>query len=355
MPDAQAQPPRFRVGYLSHLPHQAFLDTAAQEPLLDVVRIPLDQPEAAVFQALAGCHAYYVMASRDELPRPFHVHRELLSKLPGLLMAASYGAGYDTVDPAACTEAGVLLVNQAGGNAEGVAEHAVGMMLALLKRMPEATAAMRAGRAQSRETLMGRELRGRTIGLVGIGHVGTRVSEILRLAFGCRVLACDPYLDAATIVARGAEKVEMPQLLAESDVVSLHLPLTGDSRKLMDAGAFARMKPGAIFITTARGSIHDEPALHAALASGHLAAAGLDVWEQEPPPPDHPLLCMDNVIVTQHTAGVTHESRANIARIAALAFAEAAHGRLPPRVINREAVPRFAARWAETFGRAMAT
>ena len=353
MPDATPPPRRFRVGYLSHVPHRSFLDTAAQEPLLEVVRIPLDQPEDAIIRALSGCHAYYVMASRDELPRPFHVGPALLARLPGLLMAASTGAGYDTADPAACTEAGVLLVNQAGGNAEGVAEHAVGMMLALLKRMPEAGAAMRAGRAADRGALMGRELRGRTVGLVGIGHVGTRVAEILRLAFGCRVLACDPYLDAATIAARGAEKVEMPELLAGSDIVSLHLPLTPESRGLMDARAFARMKPGAIFVTTARGSIHDERALHQALASGHLAGAGLDVWEREPPPADHPLLHLPNVIATQHTAGVTHESRANIARIAALAFAEAAHGRLPPRVINPEVVPRFAARWAAAFGRPM--
>ncbi len=345
---------RFRVGYLSHVPHRSFLDTAAARPALEVVRIPLEQPEEAVISALAECDAYYCMASRDELPRPFHVHAALLSRLPNLLMVGSTGAGYDPVDPAACTAAGVLLVNQAGGNAEGVAEHAVGMMLALLKRMPEAQAAMRAGRARDRNTLMGRELRGRTVGLVGIGHVGTRTAEILRLAFSCRMLACDPYLDAATVAARGAEKVEMAELLAESDVVSLHLPLSPESRGLMGAEAFARMRPGAVFVTTARGSIHDEPALHAALASGRLAGAGLDVWEQEPPPPDHPLLALPNVVLTQHTAGVTEESRANITRIAALAFADAAEGRLPPRIINPEAVPRFAARWEAAFGRPMA-
>ncbi|MDI3305944.1 MAG: hydroxyacid dehydrogenase [Acetobacteraceae bacterium] len=354
VPDMHAPARRFRVGYLSHVPHQSFLDTAAKHPEMEVVRIPLEQPEEAVIRALAGCDAYYVMASRDELPKPFHVRQELLARLPNLLMVGSTGAGYDTVDPAACTAAGVLLVNQAGGNAEGVAEHAVGMMLALLKRMPEAQAAMLAGKARDRNALMGRELRGRTVGLVGIGHIGTRVSEIVRLAFSCRVLACDPYLDAATIAARGAEKVEMPQLLAESDIVTLHLPLTPESRNLMDAAAFARMKKGAIFITTARGNIHDEAALHAALVSGHLAGAGLDVWEQEPPPPDHPLLQLPNVIASQHTAGVTHESRANITRIAALAFADVANGRLPPRIINPQVVPRFAERWAAAFGRQMA-
>ena len=345
---------RFRVGYLSHLPHRAFLDTAAGCAALEVVRIPLDQPEEAVLAALREVDGYYCMASRDELPRRFHVNDALLEALPGLLMVGSTGAGYDTVDPIACTRAGVLLVNQAGGNAEGVAEHAVGMMLSLLKRMPEAQAAMRAGRAQSREALMGRELRGRTVGLVGIGHVGTRVAEIVRLAFGCPVLACDPYLDAETIAARGARKVEIDALLAESDVVSLHLPLSPESRGMMGAASFARMKQGAIFVTTARGHIHDEPALAEVLAGGHLAGAGLDVWAQEPPPASHPLLAMDNVILTQHTAGVTQESRANITRIAALAFADAAEGRLPPRIINPEAVPRFAARREAAFGRPMA-
>ncbi|TCZ53367.1 NAD(P)-dependent oxidoreductase [Roseicella aquatilis] len=348
------EPRRFRVGYLSHVPHQSFLDTAAQHPELEILRIPLEQPEAAVLDALRGVDAYYCMASRDELPRPFHVRASLLAQLPDLLMVGSTGAGYDPMDPEACTAAGVLLVNQAGGNAEGVAEHAVGMMLALLKRMPEAGAAMRAGCAADRSALMGRELRGRTVGLVGIGHVGTRVAEILRLAFSCPVLACDPYLDEATIAARGARKVEMEELLAASDVVSLHCPLTPGSRNLMDAAAFARMKPGAIFVTTARGGIHDEPALHEALRSGHLAGAGLDVWEQEPPPPGHPLLHMPTVIVTQHTAGVTQESRANITRIAALAFADAARGKLPPRIINPAVIPRFAERYAARMGRGIA-
>src|SRR6478609_4448775 len=251
----------FRVGYLSHVPHPSFLDTAAQHPELEVVRIPLDQPEASVMEALRGVDAYYCMASRDELPKPFHVTPAFLAQLPGLLMVGSTGAGYDPVDPQACTAAGVLLVNQAGGNAEGVAEHAVGMMLALLKRMPEATLAMRNGTAKNRNALMGRELRHRTVGLVGIGNVGTRVAEIVRLAFSCPVLACDPYLDAATIEARGARKVEMPELLAESDVVSLHLPLSPESRNLLNGASFAQMRQGAIFVTTARGNIHDEPAL----------------------------------------------------------------------------------------------
>lgn len=344
---------RFRVGYLGWVPHPAFLETAAGIPELEVVRIPLDLPEAEVVAQLNSCHGYYAQASRQELPLPYHAHAELLKRAPNLLMVASYGAGYDTCDPQACTDAKVLLCNQAGGNAEGVAEHAVGMMLALLKRMPECQAAMREGRAQDRAALMGRDLRYKTVGLVGIGHVGTRVAEILNLAFQCRVLACDPHLDAATVAVRGAEKVDMATLLAESDVVSIHCPLTGESRDLMNGESFAKMKPGAVFVTTARGFIHNEPALEAALKGGHLAGAGLDVWADEPPATDHPLLHLPNVIMSQHTAGVTQESRGNISHIAALGFGEAARGKLPPRIINPEAIDAFAARYAQVFGRAL--
>lgn len=342
---------KFRIGYVGFLSHPNFLATAAQDPALEIIHIPLEISTGEAIQALSSCHGYYVMAARDELPLPLHVHAGLLAKLPNLLMAASYGAGYDTCNPEDCTEAGVLLVNQAGGNAEGVAEHAVGMMLACLKRMPEAHAAMIAGTARDRATLLGRELRGRVVGLVGCGHVGARVTEIVQAAFGCRVIVCDPFLDAATIAARGAEKVDFATLLAEADVVSLHCPLTPATRGMLDAAAFAAMKPGAIFVTTARGSIHDEAALLEALNSGRIASAGLDVWEIEPPPVDHPLLHHRAVIASQHTAGVTEESRSNITRIAALAFSELAAGRMPPRIVNPEVKPAFRGRYERAFGK----
>ncbi|HWX50024.1 MAG TPA: NAD(P)-dependent oxidoreductase [Roseomonas sp.] len=334
---------RFRVGYLERPMHQAFLDTVARHPALEVLRIPLDQPEAAIGAALAGCHGYYARASRDELPRPWHVTPGLLRRMPSLLVVASYGAGYDTIDVEACTEAGVAVVNQAGGNAEGVAEHALGMILTLLKRVPEAQAALRAGTVGRRDLLMGRELAGRTVGLIGLGHVGTRMAQLLG-AFGCRVLATDPLLDAATCAARGACKMELAALLAESDVVSVHCPLNGTTRGMLGAAAFAAMRPGAVFVSTARGGIHDEAALLAALEAGHLAGAGLDVWEREPPSPEHPLLAHPAVLATPHTAGVTGESRERVGRMAAEAFAAAAAGQLPPRLVNPAVAARFAAR-----------
>ena len=341
---------RFRVGFLHRPMHEAFQQHARGEPALELDCIAQDTPEDAVLAALARCHGYYVRASRDELPAPLHLRAALLERLPKLLLAASYGAGYDTIDLEACTRAGVAVVNQAGGNAEGVAEHALGMMLALLKRIPEMHAAMRAGAARKREAFMGRELIGRTVGIVGLGHTGTRTARIVA-AFGCRVLASDPYLDAATCQARGAEKVDLARLLAESDIVSLHCPLTDETRGMLGRAAFAAMRQGALFITTARGSIHDEAALHEALASGHLAGAGLDVWAKEPPPTDHPLLSHPAVIASNHTAGVTRESRERVGRMAAEAFVAAAAGQVPPRLLNPEVLPHYAERWSAAFGR----
>ncbi len=348
---AGAPPARLRVGYLGKPPHEVFYEIARAHPELDFVPITASESGEAMRAQLRTCHAYYVKASRQELPKPMHVTADLLAAVPGLIAVASSGAGFDTVDLAACTDAGVVLVNQAGANAQGVAEHAVGMMLGLLKRMPETTAAMRAGRAQDRPSFMGREITGRTVGLVGIGHVGTRVAAILRAGFGCRILATDPYLDAATVAERGADKVELPALLAESDVVSIHCPYDATTRNMFDAARLAAMRPGAVLVTTARGGIHDEAAVLEALRSGHLAGAGLDVWIDEPPPVDHPLLSHPRVIATQHTAGVTNESRMRITRYAVEAFADVAAGRRPPRVKNPQALERYAARWAALYGR----
>ncbi len=337
---------KFRIAYYSHPSHAAFLDAAGADPALELVRIAPDLPEPAAIALLASCPGYYVRAARDELPRALHLSGDLIAKLPRLLAAVSYGAGYDPIDAAACDAAGILVVNQAGGNAEAVAEHAVGMMLALLKRMPAANDALRRGAMNRREDYLGRELYGRTVGIVGLGHTGGRVARILGAAFDCKILAVDPYLDAATCRARGAEKVEMAELLAASDVVSVHCPLSPETRGMFDAGAFAAMRPGAIFVTAARGGIHDEAALHHALGQGRLAGAGLDVWRTEPPAAAHPLLELPNVIATPHTAGVTAESRERVARMAAAAWSDIAAGRLPPRIVNPAAIERYLVRRA---------
>ncbi len=339
---------QFRVGFRGRPMHEAFMDVVGRAPTLDVRT--LDVAEGEVAGALAETHGYYVSSARNELPLPFHITNDLIAQMPSLLLAVTYGAGYDTVDVDACTRAGIAVVNQAGGNAEGVAEHALGMMLALLKRMPETHLAMSAGGIHEREAFMGRELAGRTVGIVGLGHVGSRTAAYLK-AFGCRVLAYDPYLDEDTCAERGAMKTDLHTLLSQSDIVSVHCPLNHETEGMLGASEYAAMPEGAIVVNTARGGIPDEDALYEALESGHLGGAGLDAWAVEPPPADHPLLAHPRVIATVHTGGVTYESRRRVAEMAGEAFVAAAAGELPPRIVNQEVVSAYIERWSKTFAR----
>ncbi len=198
-----------------------------------------------VSPVLAAAHAYQIGAARDEIASRFHATDALLARMPDLLAVSSNGAGYDTVDVDACTRAGVLAVNQAGGNREAVAEHVLGMMLTLSKRMIQADRFMRRCPGIDRNAFIGNDIRGRTIGIVGLGQVGSRVAELCRGLFGMRVLACDPYLDDATIRARGAEKATLEEVLRQSDFVSINCPRSAETRGMIGAAQYAMMRPGA--------------------------------------------------------------------------------------------------------------
>jgi D-3-phosphoglycerate dehydrogenase len=208
---------------------------------------------------------------------------------------------------------------------------------------------MRRERGFAREAVMGRDISGRVLGVVGIGHIGTRVTALAK-AFGMEVLAYDPYVVADEIVRRGAKSVSFSDLLAQADFVSIHCPRNAETLGMIGADAFARMKPGTSLITTARGGIVDEAALFAALTSGHLAGAGVDVWDTEPPPLDHPLLTLDNVVATYHTAGVTVEARRNMAAQAAEQVVGVLKGGRPPRLINPQAWDAYRARFGAIVG-----
>jgi D-3-phosphoglycerate dehydrogenase / 2-oxoglutarate reductase len=309
-----------------------------------------DVPGAAALDVLSSAHAYQISSARDELARHYHVSGDLLTKTPNLLIVSTNGAGYDTVTVRDCTARGVLVVNQAGGNAESVAEHVLGMMLCLVKRIGESDRALRSGTLGDRNRYTGNEVFGRTIGIIGLGNVGRRVAALCGTLFHMQVLAYDPYLSAEEISAGGATKVELDALLRRADVVSVNCPLTDETRKMISAREYALMQPHAYFITTARGFIHDEDALEQALRDKTIAGAGLDVWAKEPPPADHPLMQYDNVIVTAHTAGVTREARANMGKIAAEQILDALDGKPLPRIVNSEVWPDYAKRFERTFG-----
>jgi D-3-phosphoglycerate dehydrogenase / 2-oxoglutarate reductase len=328
---------------------RAFDERLGRESDVSVRVFPVSGNATAAWDALAGAHVYHISAAKDELPQEWFARADLIARCPNLLCVSSNGAGYDTVDVAACTAAGVAVVNQAGGNAASVAEHTLGLMLGVSRRMLEGDRRMRREIGYPREDVMGHELRGQTVGLVGIGHIGKRVAALAR-AFGMEVIATDPLLSAEEIAKRGAKPVSFQELLEQSDFVSLHCPRDASTLKLMNADTFARMRPRAIFITTARGGIHDEAALVKALQTGHLAGAGLDVWDQEPPPLDHPLLAMDNVFATFHVAGVTHEGRRNVATIGAEQIVGLLSGERPPRLINPEVWPAFEVRRRRILG-----
>jgi len=307
----------------------------------------LTDPAKAV---LAAAHAYQTGSTRDELVRHYHTGAELLQHTPNLLIVSTNGAGYDTVDVNACTARGILVVNQAGGNAESVAEHVLGMLLSLAKRVVECDRALRAGTLADRGDFTGREAHGKTIGIIGIGNVGRRVAELCRGLLRMETLAYDPYVDAEETRRRGARKVELDELLRSADFVSINCPLTGETRGMIDAREYALMKPTAYFITTARGFIHDEAALEAALRDKKIAGAGLDVWAKEPPPASHPLMKFDNVIVSAHTAGVTREARANMGRIAAEQILDALDGKPVTRIVNPSVWPAYTKRFERAFG-----
>ena len=339
-----------RIFYVKYLPSAVYPTVLAHRPDVQLDKLENETPDAEATPVLAQGHIYQIGASRQIIAPNLQVDAALLSRTPNLIAASSNGAGYDTIDVDACTEAGVAVVNQSGGNKEAVAEHALAMIMSLSKRIVEADRHARTGQKIDRAAYIGRELNGRTVGVLGIGNVGGSLARMCRAAFNMRVLAYDPLLTAEQIRERGGEKVELHELLAQSDYVSVHCPLTKQNRKMMGAAQFAAMKPEAYFITTARGFIHDEDALANALRAKQIAGAGLDVWEDEPPPHDHPLMAFDNVMVSPHVAGSTIEARENMGRIAAEQALGILDGRKPPRLINPEVWPKYRERFAAIMG-----
>src|SRR4051812_8641582 len=198
-----------RVFYVKYLAHEIYVDILKKRADVRLDRLENDSPDAVAAPILAEAHAYQVGAARDEIEPHFHVHADLLKRAPNLLIVSSNGAGFDPVDVDACTAAGVVVVNQSGGNAHSVAEHALGMMLTLSKRIIEADRALRRDANVNRNALIGTEIQGKTVGIIGIGNVGRCIAELCKGLLGMKVLAYAPYLPAAEIGARGGEKVEL--------------------------------------------------------------------------------------------------------------------------------------------------
>ncbi len=242
------------------------------------------------------------------------VDARLLAAAPHLKLVQKIGVGVNTIDLAAARARGVAVCNMPGTNSRAVAEHTLALTLAVLRQVPRFDADVRRGTGWSwpatRQDGLG-EIAGRTVGLVGFGSVPRVLAPILT-AMGARVL----YTARSPKHANAAEFRSLENLLRESDVVSLHLPLTEETERLLDGAAFAAMKPGAVLINTARGPLVDDDALMQALDSGHLAGAGLDVFTAEPTATDHPLLARDDVVLSPHVAWLTDETLARSLAVA---------------------------------------
>ena len=230
-------------------------------------------------------------------------YREALEKLPDLRLIATCSIGTDMIDLETARERGVTVCNQPGKIAPYVAEHIIGLMFAAAKRAAYQTAELKAGRWGLRQNIY---LRGKTLGVIGTGNTGAEVARIAN-ALGMRVIAWTYNPSPERASSLGVEFVELNDLLRESDVVSIQVRLSEDSREMLGSDEFGLMKPGAIFVNGGRGELVDTDALVEALNSGHLAGAGLDVFDQEPLPPDHPILSCEQVALTPHIADQTPE------------------------------------------------
>jgi D-3-phosphoglycerate dehydrogenase / 2-oxoglutarate reductase len=325
-------------------------DHLAKSADIVVHRLAFDAPEEQNWAVMVTCHAYCITSARDEVPDRYKGTGALLERCRELLVISTSGAGYDPVDVAACTEAGVLVVNQSGANAEAVAEHVVAMMLSLGKNIPQTDRSLRTERGMDRERFKGQNAHGRTVGIIGLGEVGRRVARICGRGLEMQVLAYDPYIAAGDFRERGATPVSLDELLRQSDYVTIHCPFNAETKGLIGRRELGLMRPSAFLITTARGGIADEEALADALTAGQIAGAGVDVWNVEPPPLEHRLLSFDNVIATYHTAGVTVDSRHAMAQWNAEQLVQIFNGARPPRLINPEAWEKFSRRFERAFG-----
>lgn len=262
---------------------------------------------------------------------------EIIAEARHLQVIARTGAGVDNVDVKAATERGIYVCYVPDANVVSVAEHVIALLLALSKQLKILDNEARGGNFAIRYRYLSTELWEKTLGIIGLGKIGRAVAEKARRGLGMKVLAFDPYVTAQEARRFGAEPYDsLTEMLAQCDAVTLHVPLTEETRNLMGADEFGSMKPSAWFINTSRGGLVDEAALIEALNSGLIAGAGLDVFASEPLDPQSPLARFTNVILTPHVGGLTNESSIRMAVAATEAVLDVLEGRTPAHVVNRK-------------------
>lgn len=261
-------------------------------------------PDDELREALRDCTGLIVRSETK-------VTVELMDAATQLRVVGRAGVGVDNIDVAAATARGIVVMNAPDGNTITTAEHTIALLISLARRVPSANASLKSGMWE-RKKFIGVELQGKTLGIVGLGRIGRVVASRAR-AFGMNVIACDPFVAPDQARDLELESVTLDEVCARADFLTVHTPLTAETRGVIGADAFARMKQGVRIINCARGGLVDESALYDAIKNGKVAGAALDVFEQEPPPKDHPLLALDEVIVTPHLGASTSEAQEGVA------------------------------------------
>lgn len=312
-----------RVVCLSPYSKRQVEDLFAGRHAVDVVTVPDPPAPEAVLRECS--QAELVIADKRHAHR---LPREVLERMTRCLLIQMPAVGYDVIDHRAAAELGIAVANAAGYNREAVADWTLMAILNLIRKGAWGDRRMRDG-GWPKPEMMGRELGALTVGIVGLGNVGSALATRL-LAFGSRVL----YADIVEKSFAGVERVPIEQLLQLADVVCIHVPLNQDTHHLVDVAALQRMQKGAYLINASRGPVVDEKALIAALESGHLGGAGLDVFEREPTPADNPLRGMENVFVSPHVGGATLEAEARVVDVVRDNLTRVLDGEEPSNVVN---------------------
>lgn len=278
--------------------------------------------EASLIKELTGCSA--VVAGSEPYTR------KVLESLPDLRVIARTGVGFDAIDLHAADDRKIVVTTTPGVNHHSVAEHTIAMLMAVARGFPDLDQRVRTGRWKR---IAYPRIMGRTIGIVGLGRIGQAVAT-RAVGLGLKVLCHEPYPNQDFCDQWKIELTDLNTLLEQSDFVTLHNPMTPETKKMMNRERFARMKPGSIFINTARGALVDEPALIEALKSGHLRGAGLDVFEKEPLPTDSPLIGFSNVLLAGHVAGLDIESQRDTLIMAAETIRDLRKGQWPAQCVQ---------------------
>lgn len=300
---------------------------------------PRTQNAAGIAASIGDCRALIVRNTK--------ITRQIMEAGPHLVAIGRHGVGYDTIDIAAATDLRIPVVYTPAANTESVAEIAVGFIIGLGRKIISAHQEMQSEKLLSdtatlsvmaqRRGLVNADLWGKTLGVIGVGRIGSSVARKMIAAFNLRVLGYDPYVDSDTLAGYGVQKVDrLEDLVPQCDFVTLHCPGGAETRNMINAYTLALMKPTAYLINTARGTIVDETALAAALQGQQIAGAAIDVYDPEPPRPGNPLLHMDNVIVTPHFCAMTAESLYNMGTMVAQGVLDVLEGQRPEYLVNPE-------------------